>query len=151
MGRVATSSMIFMAGAFAGPLLSWATKPDFHLDSVIYGFLFDLIILIWPTIILGVSMPEGVPIENVIISVGANVLFLGLVGAAIGFALSRPVVLVGIYLVLTTLIGLFAAWTSGFDLRYFDFFAFAITLGFYAFLFWLSVRLAMPRPRSQAE
>ena len=58
--------------------------------------------------------------------------------------------LFGIYFLVAMLIGLFASWISGFDFRYFDFFAFAIALGFYAFLFWSADRVALPRMQSRA-
>jgi hypothetical protein len=136
-----------MAAAFAGPLLGCSTSYTFNGSPIDY-LLEGLKFLIWPTAILGVSQPDGVPAVLVVISIGANVLLFGLVGIAVGAALRWPMVLLGVYFFVAILIGLFASWLSGFDLRHFDFFAFAIALGFYAFLFWSCV--ALPRMGSRA-
>jgi hypothetical protein len=147
MRRLVTSATIFMGAAFAGPLLAWATSYTIH--GLRIGDLLEwLKLLIWPTVILAVSQPDGVPTVLMVISIGANVFLFGLLGIAVGVALKWPLVLFGLYFVVAMLIGLFASWLSGFDLHHFGFFAFAIALGFYAFLFWLSDRLAIPRMRS---
>jgi hypothetical protein len=145
MRRLVTSAIIFLTAAFVGPCL--ATLHAFRGSPIDY-FLEELKFLTWPTAILGVSQPDGVPTVLVVISISANVFLFGLVGIAVGAALRWPMVLFGLYFLVAMLIALFASWLSGFDLHHFGFFAFAIALGFYAFLFWLSDRVAIPRMRS---
>lgn len=141
MRGLTNSVIIFMVGALAGPLINWATSPPYRWPSV-GGFSVYLVLLLWPTQPLGVIEYSSGTLVATLVTVGANVIFFGLIGLAVGAALSRTIAFLGIYLLVAALIFLLALWASGFDLHQVDAVALVAALGFYAFLFRLSARFA---------
>src|SRR5207245_1989173 len=85
MRTVAGSILIFIGSGLAGPLLRWATWPSnpapqgsgFSFDNLIY----DLVLFLWPTQPLAVMEVTIGSFAATSLSVGANALLFGIVGA----------------------------------------------------------------------
>jgi hypothetical protein len=143
---LANAVVVFMMAALVGPLIVLATWPLAPLlltkwPSIIL-FLSKLVSLLWPTQPLAVIEHSSGSAVALLIAGGANVVLFGILGLAVGAASRWTFALLGIYLLVAALLCLLSLWGAGFDFSYLNILAVAIGLAFYAFLFWLSTRIA---------
>jgi len=138
------SVTIFALVGLIGPLLRWATWPLLPTSAGSFGnFLYDLVLLLWPTQPLAVVETSMSPLAAIAISVAANVLLFTIVGMLAG-ALARSVIqLSSVYLAVCVIIVLVGVWSVGLSFSYLNIIALVVALGFYAVPFglvWRSFR-----------
>ena len=136
MRTVAGSILIFMACGLAGPLLRWATWPPspapqgsgFSFDDFIY----DLVLFLWPTQPLAVMEVTIGSFAAITLSVGANALLFGIVGALAAVIARQPGKLLGLYLAACIVMFLLALWSAGFSVAFLNVGALAVGFLMYA-------------------
>jgi hypothetical protein len=143
MRRFLIPVTIFVLAAFVGPCLHIATRSlQFEHYPSVGITIVSLASLLWPIQPLGVMEYQyGSAITGVILITG-NVLFFGLIGAAVAAAVWRTSILIIIYASVAALLCLFAYWGAGSTVHDAQMlFALAVALCFHAFLFYWPTRL----------
>jgi hypothetical protein len=111
------SILVFLACGLVGPLLRWATWPP-KPASTGGDFVYDLVLLLWPTQPLAVMEATMGPVAAITLSIAANVILFGAVGivaAAVADRLSR---LIAFYVLVCLGVLLFAIWIAGFRVAF---------------------------------
>ena len=136
MRTVAGSILIFVASGLVGPLLRWATWPPSHAPQgsgfSFDDFVYDLVLLLWPTQPLAVMEVTMGSFAAVTLSVGANALFFGIVGALAAVIARQPRKLLGLYLAACLVVFLLAFWSAGFSVAFLNVGALAVGFLLYA-------------------
>jgi hypothetical protein len=146
MRTVVSSIVIFMACGLAGPLLRWATWPPsptpqgsgFSFDDFIY----DLVLLLWPTQPLAVVEVTIGSLAAIGVSVGANIMFFGITGALAATLARQPVKLLALYLVACIVVLAVALWSAGFSVAFLNVSALVVAVLLYAVPFLAVFRFA---------
>ena len=142
----AVSTLIFIASAFVGPLIRLATWPPSKFEQgsflSIGDFVYDLVLLLWPTQPLAVIEVNTGSWVAIVVSVAANILLFGLLGVVAGFSAKQRLGLLALYVVVCALVLLLALWGAGFSFAYLNVVALLVALLLYAVPFWATDRLA---------
>jgi hypothetical protein len=146
--RFISSVLIFLVGGLAGPLLRWITWPPAS-GRAGETFVYDLVFLLWPTQMLAVAEASMGKSSAILLAIGANLLLFGIAGALV-IAASRLQSIAGIVAYGFPGVGvvLLALWGAGFDLRFMNFLALFVALGFYGLLVYLT--RIFPRQRAKS-
>ena len=146
MRTSAVPTLMFALAGIGGPLLRWITWPPGRVGDgtgfSVSDFLYNLVLLLWPTQPLGVmeaSLGRGMAIA---ISVGANLILFGIAGLIVGIAAKRLSVLVAVYVLICTMMTALALWIAGMHFGDINVVALLVALGFYALLFFATFRLS---------
>ena len=146
MRTVSGSILIFIGSGLAGPLLRWATWPSnpapqgsgFSFDNLIY----DLVLFLWPTQPLAVMEVTIGSFAATSLSVGANALLFGIVGALAAAIARQRGKLLGLYLAACIVVFLLALWSAGFSVAFVNVGALAVVFLLYAVPFLAVLGLA---------
>ena len=141
MRTVAGSILIFVASGLVGPLLRSATWPPSHAPQgsgfSFDDFVYDLVLLLWPTQPLAVMEVTMGSFAAVTLSIGANALFFGIVGALAAVIARQPRKLLGFYLAACLVVFLLAFWSAGFSVAFLNVGALAVAFLLYAVPFFV--------------
>ena len=136
MRTVAGSILIFVASGLVGPLLRWATWPPSHAPQgsgfSFDDFIYDLVLFLWPTQPLAVMEVTIGSFAAITLSVGANTLLFGIVGALAAVIARQRGKLLGLYLAACIVVFLLALWSAGFSVAFLDVDALAVAFLLYA-------------------
>ncbi len=139
MRCVLLSVGVFTAAALMGPLIRFAVWPLFRTWQVraipLEGFIYDLVLLLWPTGVLGIMEVNIGTALAVAVTIGANVLLFAVLGVAAGIVARRCFALVALYVFVCGLVILFELWGAGFDLAFVNVIALGVALALYAIPF----------------
>ena len=145
MRTVARSTLIFLLAGLIGPLIRWivpSAPTGQGLSSSIGDFVYNLVLLLWPAQPLAAIEVNTGRFVAAIVSVGANLLLFGVVGALVGILARKPVGLVALYMVVCAMVFSLARWASGLPFTYLEVSALVASLFLYAvpffIAFWLS-------------
>jgi len=141
MRTIIWSILIFVASSFAGPLVRWATWPP-KATGGFADFMYDLVLLLWPTQPLTVVEASAGTFAAIVLSVGANALLFGVVGALAGILGSKRAALLALYMAACAMLIAFALWGFGFPMTYSNAGALVAVAFLYALLFFAVFRLA---------
>lgn len=151
--RPLVSGCIFSAAALVGPLIRLAIWPPSDPGGTISlhfeRFLYDFILLIWPTQPLAVMEESVGTFAAAAVAVGANVILFALAGIGIGAAGRRRSGLVASYGLVCALVIASELWGAGSDPEFVNLTALLLALGFYAIPFW-GIARAVPRPLGES-
>ena len=138
------SVLIFVASALAGPLIRFAMWPPSKLEQgfSIGDFVYDLVLLLWPTQPLAVIEVSVGAFLAVAVSVGANILLFAAAGIVAGISASWPARLLSVYLAICVMLLILALWSAGFSFAHLNMIALSVAFVLYAFPFWAVFRLA---------
>lgn len=128
------STLVFLACGLAGPLLRWATWPP-KPASPGGDFVYDLVLLLWPTQPLAVMEATIGPVAAIALSIGANVVLFGLAGIVAAAVANRVSRLIAFYILVCLGVLFFALWIAGFSAALVNWGAVVIALVLYALPF----------------
>jgi len=109
MQKIFLPLLVFVGGAFAGPLLYWA-MPQYDL------FYYGLGPLIWPVQLIG-SLMDSLRADNYVVLVGLNVLIYAIVGIGIVAAARNTRLLFFSGALLEAGVAILALWAVRFHIR----------------------------------
>lgn len=139
MRYILTTVAVFAAWALAGPLLRLATWPP---DSPRSGgsesdsnFLYDLVLLLWPTQPLAVMEASVGTVMGVAIAVLANVILFAVLGILIGATAKYRSWILAMYVGVAALLVLLAFFAAGFSASHVSFGALIAAILLYALPF----------------
>lgn len=142
---VLSTGVVFALWALAGPLLRLATWPP---SSPKPGgsesggdFLYDLVLLLWPTQPLAVIEGSVGTVMGVVIAVLANVVLFAVVGVLIGTTAKYRSGLIAMYVCIAALLGFLAFFAAGFSTSHMSFGALIVAVLLYAIPFIVTRRL----------
>jgi hypothetical protein len=145
MRTVARSTLIFLLAGLTGPLIRWivpSTPTGKGLSSSIGDFVYSLVLLLWPAQPLAAIEVNTGRFAAAIVSVAANLLLFGVVGATVGVLARKPVGLIGVYILICAMVFALARWASGLPFTYLEVSALVTALFLYAVpflvVFWLN-------------
>ena len=142
---VAITSAVFALWALAGPLLRLATWPPTLPtpgSSESGGdFVYDLVLLLWPTQPLAVVEASVGTTMGVAIAVLANVVLLAVLGALIGTTAKQRLLLIGAYACFAVLVAFLAFFGAGFSPSHVNVGALIVALLLYVIPFFATGRL----------
>jgi hypothetical protein len=137
---------IFALAGLVGPLLRWATWPPSPPSAGWLGnFVYDLVLLLWPTQPLAVMEASVGTLAGAAISVTANILLFVVIGMLAGALAKTAVRLSLVYLVVCVMIVLVFVWSVGFNFSYLNVIALVVALALYVVPFALIWRLSANR------
>jgi hypothetical protein len=144
------STAVFLAAGLAGPLIRWIiplapTGPG--LSSSTSDFVYSLVLLLWPAQPLAVIEVNAGRLVAAIVSIGANLLVFGVVGAVAGICAQKLVGLVSLYLTVCAMVIVLAIWASGLPFTSLEVGALIVSLFLYAIPFLVVFRLSRNPPR----
>ena len=149
MRTLAVSTLIFVASALAGPLIRLAAWPPSKMQQgsilSIRDFVYDLVLLLWPTQPLAVIEVNTGTLLAVTVSVGANILLFAVAGMVAGISARQPLRLLALYLVVCVMVLILALWSAGFSLADINIIALSVAFLLYAVPFWAVFRLTAGR------
>lgn len=128
------SILVFLACGLVGPLLRWATWPP-KPASTGGDFVYDLVLLLWPTQPLAVMEATIGPVAAIALSIGANVVLFGVVGIVAAAVADRVSRLIAFYVVVCLGLLLFALWIAGFAVAFVNIGALVVAFVLYALPF----------------
>lgn len=142
---VLITGAVFALWALAGPLLRLATWPPSLPKpggSESGGdFLYDLLLLLWPTQPLAVIEASVGTVMGVVIAVLANVVLFAAIGMLIGTLAKHRSRLIAMYVVVAALLTLLASFAAGFSASQVSFGALIAAILLYAIPFIVTTRL----------
>jgi hypothetical protein len=135
----------FMLAALVGPVLSFfsiTAKLDSNqqIGALAVSTIYDLILLIWPGQVLAIMEASLGQFLATSIAVTANLLLFISLGLVRYRFRKSPKLSVLLWLLISALVGIIAAWSSGFDINYFNILSLALASAGYGILIW-STRL----------
>ena len=140
------STTVFALSALLGPLvrfLTWPSQnPEMAARDSTSTFVYNLVVLIWPTQPLAVMEATIGTFAAVVLSVVANIALFAIVGLAVGIIAERWFLLLASYVFVCGLALALALWGAGFNIAYLESLAIAVALTIYAIPFWLVYRTA---------
>lgn len=143
--RVFRSTAMFAAAGLAGPLLRYVTWPPFDPESLWAPwdmFIYELVLLVWPTQPLAACDPTPGTFGGVLLPVvGANVLLFAVLGALVSPLARRGAWTLLSYAAVCGLITWYGLLWTGFNAAYLHVPALLVALAFYGLLFWLLHRV----------
>lgn len=138
-------TVLFGLMGCVGPLVRWLTWPPSAFEqntwSVVSTFVYDLVFLLWPTQSLAVIEVNSSTAIVRLVAVGSNILLFSIVGVLASFLAKKRRGLIALYVGLGLLLTLFSLWGAGFNLLYFNAFAYFTALLLYAVPFGLTARV----------
>lgn len=143
--RVFRSTVVFAAAGLAGPLLRYVTWPPFDPESLWAPwdmFIYELVLLVWPTQPLAACDPTPGMFGGVLSVVGANVLLFAVLGALVSPLVRRGAWMLLSYATVCGLITWYGLLWTGFNAAYLHVPALLVALAFYSLPFWLLRRVA---------
>jgi len=133
------SILLFSAAGIAGPLLRWATWPPGRVGDgtgfSMNDFLYNLVLLLWPTQPLGVMEASVGRDMALAIAVGANLILFGVAGVIVSIASRRLTGIATVYVLLCAMLTGFAFWIAGKNLGDIDVVALLVAVALYGLLF----------------
>lgn len=151
MRALAVSTLIFVASALAGPLIRLAAWPPSKVEQglilPVRDFIYDLVLLLWPTQPLAVIEVSIGSLLAIAVSVGANVLLFAAAGVVAGISARHPRRLLALYLVVCIMVLILALWSAGFSFAYVNIIALLVAFFLYAVPFWAVFRLSATNHR----
>lgn len=137
------TTLLFALMGFVGPCIRWLTWPPSAFEqwtsTAFSGFVYDLVLLLWPTQPLAVIEVNTGSVVAGLVAVGANVALFAVVGALANLFRGR-IGLPMLYLLVVLLAFLYALWGSGFSFAYLNMSALLVALLFYVIPFVLTDR-----------
>jgi hypothetical protein len=147
--RVLTAGAVFSIWALAGPLLRLATWPPSPPTSggseSGVDFLYDLVLLLWPTQPLAVIEASVGTTVGVIVAVLANVVSFAVLGMLVGATAKHRSRLFTIYICVALLLAFFDFFAAGFSASYMSISALIVAISLYAIPFIMTARLVQER------
>jgi hypothetical protein len=136
--------LIFLACGLAGPILRWATWPPTSTSSGSSSadFVYELVLLLWPTQPLAVLEAVIGSFAAITLSVGANMLVFGSVGLLASAISQHKSRLISLYVVICLGLALFAFWVAGYSAEFVHLGALVTALVLYALPFMAAAALA---------
>jgi hypothetical protein len=152
MRTLAFSILIFVASALAGPLVRFVAWPPSKLEqgSSVRDFVYDLVLLLWPTQPLAAIEVSVGALVAVAVSVAANILLFAVAGMVAGVSARQPPRLLIVYLVVCGMVLMVALWGAGFSFEYVNIPALLVAFILYALPFWAVFRFSAARRESSA-
>ena len=128
--------LIFSAASQVGPLLCLATQPSTWLEKspAFYDFLYQLILLLWPTWPIAVIEVNTGRVIAGLIAASANALLFALLGAIVGLLSHRRFATLAIFVSVCFVVAWYSGLTSG-GLSGINGYSLALALFIYAALF----------------
>lgn len=150
MNSILRSTVVFAGAGLLGPLVRFATWPASRFDTLVpksvSNFLYDFVLLLWPTQPMAVVEVSIGRVAAVALAIVANLLLFAVLGAMVGTQARTRARLIAGYAVVCGLIFYIDLWGAGFSLAYLNVFALVVALILYAIPFWVVMRAsAMPR------
>jgi hypothetical protein len=136
--RYALTLTIFGLTALVGPavrFLNWPPGPD---DTFVY----DLVLLLWPTQPLAAVEASIGTFPAAIIAIGTNVLLFAIFGIVAAVLAAKRLATLAVYALALGLVLLLHLWGTGFDLTYSNGHALAAAYAIYAIPFGSAALLA---------
>lgn len=139
------STLVFAITGLIGPLLRLLTWPPGQFTDrfgeTVASFVYDLVLLIWPTQPLAVMEASIGALAGVTVAIFGNVMLLGLLGLVVAsFVTDKGLVFPFVATMIA--IFLFALWMSGFSMAGVTLIAYVCAVCIYAIPFWLVRRFA---------
>lgn len=145
---------IFVASALAGPFIRFAAWPPSKLQEgslvSIRDFLYDLVLLLWPTQPLAVIEVSVGAFLAVALSVAANILLFAVAGVVAAISVKQPLRLLAVYLIVCVMVLMLALWSAGYSFEYLNVLALSVALFLYALPFWAVFRFTAVGRESSA-
>jgi hypothetical protein len=144
MRTLVFSTVVFAASALAGPLLRFMAWPPSNLGqgSSVRGFVYDLVLLLWPAQLLATIEVSVGAFVAVAFSIAANILLFAVAGMVAGISARQPLRLLTVYLVVCGMVLMVALWAAGFSLDYLNILALSVAFILYALPFWIVFRFS---------
>ena len=132
--------VVFSAAGLFGPVIRfmiWSPSALMKEARIIYGFIYDLLFLLWPMQALAVMEVSIGRTKAAVLAISANVLLFGIIGLLIAVLAQLRVRTIYIYVALCLLVVWWALWGAGFSLTHFNVYALVVALLFYAVPFYI--------------
>jgi hypothetical protein len=146
---VLITGAVFALWALAGPLLRLATWPPSlpkPAGSESGGdFLYDLLLLLWPTQPLAVIEASVGTVMGVVIAILANVVLFAVIGMLIGTTATHRPRLIAMYVGVAALLTLLASFAAGFSASHVSVGALIVAILLYMIPFIVTMRIVRER------
>ena len=136
MSTLSFAGLLFAVAGLAGPALRLVTWPPSRPE----GFVYDLVLYLWPTQPLAVIEATSGKLLALLLSVGGNVLLFTVVGLLAGAAAKHPLTVLALYAAWSAVLLLVGLWGAGFEKGYLSVYPLAVALLLYALPFWIVFR-----------
>lgn len=143
MRKVISPIAMFSIMGLIGPLISFIILPIFKptkvISTVMYYFIYDLVILLWPSWFLAIQeISIGRPMA-LILAISTNIFLFSIIGLIVAIILRvidrKNVAIYGSCIFVWVLVILWSLWGAGFNVSHINGYVLVIALSFYAIPF----------------